>query len=125
MKPETTEDILELMNGYIFAAVLGSAMELGLFWLLADKPLSTAELAQRLNIPLNRCYYWLEILCLLDLLENTSEGYAPSAMAREAILNAQSQDTWAFQAREDRDLTLYRPLAKVNYVHGCKSQRSN
>jgi SAM-dependent methyltransferase len=107
MKTETTEDILELMNGSIFSSVLGTAMELGLFWLLADRPLSTAELAQSLDIPLNRCYYWLKILCKLGLLEESGEGYAPSALAWEAILNVQSQDTWAFQAREDRDLALY------------------
>lgn len=107
MKPETTEDILELMNGYIVSAVLGTAMELGIFWLLADEPLPAPELAQCLNIPLNRCYYWLQILCKLGLLEDSGEGYAPSTIAREAILNVQSQDTWAFQAREDRDLSLY------------------
>ena len=107
MKPETTEDILELMNGYIVSAVLGTAMELGIFWLLADKPLSAPELAQYLNIPLNRCYYWLQILCEIGLLENSDGDYAPSAIARQAILKVQSQDTWAFQAREDRDLFLY------------------
>jgi SAM-dependent methyltransferase len=107
MKPKTTEDILELMNGHIFSAALNTAMELGLFWLLADKPLSASGLAERLNIPLNRCYYWLQILCKIGLLEDTSESYVPSAVAREAILNVQSQDTWAFQAREDQDLFLY------------------
>ncbi len=82
-------------------------MELGVFWLLADKPLSAPELAQSLNIPLNRCHYWLQILCKLGLLESSGEVYAPSILTREAILNVQSQDTWAFQAREDRDLSLY------------------
>jgi len=107
VKPETTEDILELMNGHIVAAVLGTAMELGVFWLLADKSLSAQSVAQSLNIPLNRCHYWLQLLCKLGLLEVDSEGYAPSRIAREAILDVQSQETWAFQAREDRDLTLY------------------
>ncbi len=107
MKPATTEDILELMNGYIFSAVLGAAMELGVFWLLVKKPLSALELAQTLNIPLNRCHYWLQILCKLGLLEDNGEVFAPSTTAREAILNVQSQDTWAFQAREDRELSLY------------------
>jgi len=107
MKPETTEDILELMNGHLLSAVLGTAMELGIFWLLADQPLSAPELARSLNIPLNRCYYWLQILCKLGLLEESGEGYTPSTVAREAILNVQSQDTWAFQAREDRELSLY------------------
>jgi SAM-dependent methyltransferase len=107
MKPETAEDILELMNGSIFAAVLGTAMELGLFWLLADKPLPESEIAQSLNIPLNRCHYCLQILCKLGLLEERGDCYAPSSISREAILDVQSQDTWAFQAREDRDLSRY------------------
>lgn len=106
MKPETTEDILVLMNGYIASAALGTAMELGVFWLLAEKPLSTTRVAQCLNIPLNRCHNWLQILCKLGLLAESTEGYAPSIIAREAILNVQSQDTWAFQAREDRDSSL-------------------
>ncbi len=106
MKPETTEDILELMNGCILSAALGTAMELGVFWLLARKPLPATNVAQSLNIPLNRCQHWLQILCKLGLLENSSEGYAPSILAQEAILNSQSQDTWAFQAREDRDSSL-------------------
>jgi SAM-dependent methyltransferase len=106
MKPETTEDILELLNGYIISAALGAAMELGVFWLLAEKPLSAPNVAQSLNIPLNRCHHWLQLLCKLGLLEDSAEGYAPSIIARKAILNAQSQDTWAFQAREDRDSSL-------------------
>ncbi|HSA99480.1 MAG TPA: methyltransferase [Anaerolineales bacterium] len=106
MKPETTEDILELMNGYIVSAVLGTAMELGIFWFLAEKPLSATNIAQSLNIPLNRCHHWLQLLCKLGLLENSAEGYVPSIVARKAILNAQSQATWAFQAREDRDSSL-------------------
>jgi SAM-dependent methyltransferase len=114
MKPETTEDILELMNGNIIAAVLGAAMELGVFWLLADRPLSAAELAQSLKIPLNRCQYWLQILGKLGLLQESGEGYAPSSTARDAILQVQNQDTWAFQAREDRDLSVYVQDLAVN-----------
>lgn len=77
MKPVTTEDILELMDGYIVSAALGTAMELGVFWLLAKKPLSATNVAQSLNIPLNRCHNWLQILCTLGLLENSTEGYFP------------------------------------------------
>jgi cyclopropane fatty-acyl-phospholipid synthase-like methyltransferase len=107
MKPETTEDILRFMDGYIVSAALGTAMELGVFWLLAEKPLSAAAVAQSLSIPLNRCHHWLEILCKLGLLEKNSQGYAPSIVAQEAILNVLSQDTWAFQAREYRDSSLF------------------
>jgi SAM-dependent methyltransferase len=107
MKPETTEDVLELLGGGITSAALGAAMELGVFWLLAEKPLSAANVAQSLNIPLNRCHHWLQLLCKLGLLEDSAEGYAPSIIAHKAILSAQSRDTWAFQAREDRDSSLF------------------
>jgi hypothetical protein len=107
IKIETTEDILELMNGSIYAAVLGTAMELGIFWLLSDKPLSTHEISQQLNIPVNRCNYLLQILGKLGLLERSGDVHTPSALAQKVILDVQSQDTWVFQAREDRDLALY------------------
>jgi SAM-dependent methyltransferase len=107
VKPETTEDILELMNGCIVSAALGAAMELGVFWLLAEQPLPATNVAQSLNIPLNRCHHWLQILCKLGLLEENAEGYTPTIITRQAILDVQSQDTWAFQAREDRESSLY------------------
>jgi hypothetical protein len=86
MKPETTEDILELLDGYIVSAALGTAMELGVFWSLADKPLSASGVADSLSIPLNRCHTWLQLLCRLGLLEEGVEGYVPSLLARETIL---------------------------------------
>jgi cyclopropane fatty-acyl-phospholipid synthase-like methyltransferase len=107
MKPETTEEIVDLMDSFILSAALGSAMELGVFWLLAKEPLSASDVAQSLKIPLNRCHHWLQILCKLGLLENKPEGYAPSIIAREAILNAQTQETWAFHACEARDSALF------------------
>jgi hypothetical protein len=66
------------MDGAIVSAALGAAMEMGIFWLLAKQPLSATLVAQSLHIPLNRCYLWLQILCRLGLLENTTEGYVPS-----------------------------------------------
>jgi len=78
-------------------------MELGLFWLLAEKPMSTSAIAESLNIPFNRCHHWLRLLCNLGLLEHGIDGYAPTLVAREAILDAQSQHFWAFHAREHRD----------------------
>lgn len=106
MKPETTEEVLELMEGWMTSAALGAAMELGVFWLLAMKPLQAPDVAQALGIPPNRCQLWLQILCRLGVLEEGAEGYAPSIIAREAILNAQSREAWAFRAREERDASL-------------------
>lgn len=112
MKPKTTEDVLDLLAAYLPAAALGAAMELGLFWLLADKPHSAPHLATALHIPLNRCNAWLRLLADLGLLDETQAGYAPSPVAREAILEAQSRHFWAFHAREDRQASrLVRDMA--------------
>lgn len=102
MKPATTENIFELLDGSFTSAALGAALELGLFWLLDEKPLTPPEISRGLTIPLNRCSVLLQMLCRLGLLEDTAEGYAISALARETILEAHSQETWAFLAREVR-----------------------
>jgi len=103
MKPTTTEQVFELLDSYTTAAVLGAAMELGLFWLLADKPLEVEDVAKALSIPLNRCRYWLGILVSAGLVEQVEGEYAPSEIARTSILDAYSQETWAFLAGEAQD----------------------
>ena len=73
MKPATTEDVLDLMDAHLIAAALGAAMELGLFWLLAEGPLDAAGVAQALGIPVNRCQYWLQLLGSVgDKVDNPS-----------------------------------------------------
>lgn len=103
MKPETTNDVFDLLDAYIPSAAAGAAMETGLFWLLDKEPLDAAAAGQALGIPPNRCGYWLQTLQSIGLLELAGERYAPSPIAREAILDAYSQPTWAFLAREWRD----------------------
>ena len=64
------------------------------------------------SIPGNRCQYWLQLLERAGLLRLTQEGYAPSSVARKCILEAYSQDTWAFLAQEAREaLPVLRDLA--------------
>jgi len=103
MKPGTTDDVFDLMDSYVTSAALNAAMELGLFWLLAEQPLDKEGIAHALDIPINRCQYWLQLLSSMGLIEQGSEGYAPSSTTRAAILNAYSQETWAFLAGETLD----------------------
>jgi predicted TPR repeat methyltransferase len=103
MKPKTADDVFELMDAYVMSAALNAALELGLFWLLAEQPLDVPAVAQALEIPPNRCQYWLQLLSTTRLLDRGPKGYAPSSTAQSAILDACSQDTWAFLAREARD----------------------
>lgn len=102
MQIASTEDVFDLLDAYITSAALGAAMELGLFWLLAEGPLDVGQVAQILSIPKSRCQYWLQIFVQVGLLEHSTEGYISSAVTQEAILDAYSQDTWAFLAREYR-----------------------
>jgi SAM-dependent methyltransferase len=100
MKPTTSDDIFALIDSYVISAALGTAMQTGLFWLLEKQPLNAHEIASQLDIPLSRCQYWLQLMCSYNLLEQSNKGYIPSSVARTAILETYSQDTWAFLARE-------------------------
>jgi len=103
VKPQITEDILELLDAFTTSAALGTALETGLFWLLAERPLDAPGVAQALNIPPSRCHCWLQVLASVGLLEWETKGYSPSTTARQAILDAYSQETWAFLARAARE----------------------
>lgn len=103
MKPQTTDDVFDLMDSYVTAAALGAAMELGLFWLIDERPLETRAIAEALRIRFNRCRYWLQHLQTTGLIELGEQGYAPTSVARKAVLNAYSQATWTFLAREGRE----------------------
>ncbi len=114
MKPASTDDVLDFLDASFSAAALGTALELGLFWLCDERPRSLAELAEVLDIPPMRCRYWLQILCKTGLIEQNPDGYVTSETARHAILEAFSQSSWSLLAKEARerlpglcDLTRY------------------
>jgi len=112
MKPATVDEILEVLEAPFASAALGAALELGLFWLLEERPLSAPAVAERLGIPPNRCNYWLQLLENTGLLTKTEEGYIPSPTARQSILGTYSRDTWAFLAQEAREISpVLRDLA--------------
>jgi len=114
MKPVTTDDVIDLMDAYLTSAALNAALELGLFWLLAEGPLDPAGVGETLGIPGNRSQPWLELLTHAGLLEPVAQGYALSSTARTAILDAYSQETWAFVAQQAR---LRFPIIRDLAVH--------
>jgi ubiquinone/menaquinone biosynthesis C-methylase UbiE len=91
------------MDSYVTAAAVGAAIEFGLFWLIAEEPLGVEAIARVLQIPLNRCKYWLQLLQSTGLLELGEGGYVPSSVARTVILGSYRQETWTFLARESRE----------------------
>jgi SAM-dependent methyltransferase len=103
MKPATMDEVLDLLQGSYTSAALGAALELGLFWLVEERPLKAEEIGAALDVPGFRCRYWLQLLEDAGLLDRTDEGYAPSPVARTAIMGAYSRETWAFLAHEARE----------------------
>jgi len=100
MKPVSSDDVFALMDAYVTSTALNAAFELGLFWLLDDQPLDTSGIAQALDIPVNRCQYWMQILSKSGLIEMGQDGYAPTRVAQTAILDAFSRKTWDYLAGE-------------------------
>lgn len=118
MKLTSYADVRDQLRAYLPSAALGAAMELGLFWKLADRPQREEAIAENLGIPLNRCHFWLEILTQLGLLEKQGSVYAVSATGRTTILDARSQDTWALLAQGERE---YYPVGNNLTVNLQKS----
>lgn len=102
-KVDSIDDVRFLMKAYVISAALNTALELGLFWQLADEPQDAAGVADTLGIPAIRCGYWLDLLRSVGLLDEVAEGYAPSATAQTTVLDSHGRETWALLAREARE----------------------
>lgn len=103
MRPTTADEVLDLMDAPFQSAALGAALELGLFWLLEERPMDAEQVAQELAIPLQRCRYWLQLLEQTGLIEADPNGYRSSSTVRSAILDTYSRESWKHLAEEARD----------------------
>lgn len=104
-KLETNQDVYELMASATASAAIGTAIETGLLWSLAEKPQTAEEIVHSMNIPGKRGYYWLQYLESLGILENGHNGYTPSGLIRTAIIDARSQQSWTYLTKEERERT--------------------
>jgi len=116
MKPTTIEQVFELLFAYVTSSALGAAMEHNLFWMLADEPKSVSAIAEQLGVTASRCQNWLDLLCSVDLLAQTENGYQTSPSGKTLILDVYQPETWAFLAREAR----YRYPAVVDLALNIK-----
>jgi SAM-dependent methyltransferase len=98
-----TDEVLDLLDSFQASSALCAAMEFGLFWHLGQGIKSGEEIARSLNIPLNRCRYWLQYLCKLGLLEHSPEGFSVTEEARSSILDSYSRKTWVLLAKESME----------------------
>ena len=105
MKLTTNNEVYLLMRSTTPSAALGALIETGLLWQLEEKPLSAPEIIQSLNISGKRGYYWLQLLDMMGILDNGPNGYVPSDLVREAILNTRSKESWQHLALDERGRT--------------------
>lgn len=103
LKLINTQDIIQFLKMYIPSKALGTALELGIFWQLSNKPHNADKIAEIYNIPIHRSRALLELLSKLGLLEKKNEMYKASTIAQNAILEGYSAETWTFFAEVTQD----------------------
>jgi 3-hydroxy-5-methyl-1-naphthoate 3-O-methyltransferase len=102
-KLTTKEDVHALLHSSAALAAMSAAIETGLLWALAERPLDGDGVADLLGIPPRRCYYWLQFLQSLGILDETSRGYVPSALTRSSILETRSRESWKHLVLDERE----------------------
>lgn len=113
-KVMTKEDLSDLLRGFSSSIAFGAALETGLLQMLTEKPMDGKSVALVMNIPGKRGYYWLQMLEELGILELGPQGYVPSPLIRDSILDSNRIDRWKHVAADEReqvvgahDLALY------------------
>lgn len=82
---EQAADTLDVLTGYQGAAILGTAVELGVPGALATGPRTAAELAAALDLDPRACGYLLAALAVLGLSAREGERYALTDRGRELV----------------------------------------
>jgi len=100
-KLTSKEDVTDLLYATTASAALGAAIQTGLLWMLADRPMTGEEVVRALNIPGKRGHYWLQYLQSFGVLETVPQGYTPSAAVRSAILDTYSRQSWGHLVIDD------------------------
>ena len=103
IKIETTNDINELMWGFISSAALNTALEKGIFWEILDQAKLDQDIANLYSIPFDRCTSWLHLLVKMGLLDQKNDEYKTSALSKSAIMDKYSRETWGLLAQEARE----------------------
>jgi len=104
MKPlTTTDDVNFLLHARAASAALGAAIQTGLLWMLAEKPMNGDEVAQALNIPGKRGHYWLQYLQSFGVLVSVPQGYITSSVVRTAILESYSRESWGHLVIDEQE----------------------
>jgi hypothetical protein len=90
----TKDDVYSLLSAATASAALGAAINTGLLWMLAEKPMDGEAVSRALRIPGKRGHYWLQYLHSLGILDTVQGGYVPSPLICAVILDTHSRESW-------------------------------
>ena len=85
------QQILDLMNGYRAACVIGAAAELDLWTVFGGQSLTAAQLAARLGCDLRAVTMLLDAVAALELLEKQQEWYSIPPELRDWLVESGPQ----------------------------------
>lgn len=100
---KTIDDIDNLLHMNIISSAIGSALELGLFPFLQEKPADLSGVSTKFNIHQIRCHRWLNLLIELGLLECENELYILTQTAITTIMKPYRHGSLQFMAKIARD----------------------
>jgi len=92
-KSPDRNQILQMAGGFMPACVLGAAAELDLFTLLAERPQSAEQVAERLEADLRATRMLLDAVTALDLLEKQDGRYSVPAEVQPFLTEGDPQTT--------------------------------
>ncbi len=87
----TRQQILELMNGFRPACVIGAAAELDVWTVLGQDSLTAAQMAERLGCDPRAVAMLLDAVAALDLLEKRQDRYTVPAELRAWLIEGDPQ----------------------------------
>ena len=105
--------ILQKAGEFRFACVLGAAAELDLFTLLADRPMSAAEVATAVGSDLRGMTTLLDVLAALELLGKHEERYVVPAPLRPLLVEDSPQTVLPMVRHQMSLVRLWSQLARV------------
>jgi SAM-dependent methyltransferase len=109
----TGKDLSELTRSYQGACVILAAAELDIFGLLANKPLSAAEVAKALNADPRGTTILLDALSALELLDKSGDLYRPAAGTSDVLTEGGAHSMLAMAQHQANCLRSWAQLARV------------
>lgn len=113
---ETAEDLSTIAFGFMASKALFAGLHVGIFSALADGPMSSEDLAEVAEIPINRIVMLTTALASVGLLTIGSDKKIRNSSAAQSFLSKQSKHDFGDYLRYQIDQQMYPFLLQLNAV---------